>query len=46
MNYLGIDYSVANPPRLDPGFIPFGIWREAYLKNAAQPIAIAVAREA
>ena len=45
MNYLGIEYSVANPPRLDPGFIPFGIWREAYLKNAAQPIAIAVERQ-
>jgi len=31
-------------PQLDPGFIPFGIWSDAYRKNATQPIAIAVER--
>ncbi len=42
MNYLGIPYSMKHPPRLDGGFIPFGLWRESYLKGATQPIAIAV----
>ena len=32
-------------PKLDPGFIPFGVWREAYLKDAKQPISIAVERD-
>ena len=32
-------------PKLDPTFIPFGVWREAYLKGAQEPIAIAVERE-
>ena len=44
MQYLGISYAVANPPKLDPGFIPFGIWAEAYRKGAGTPIAIAVER--
>ena len=45
MRYLGIDYSVKHAPKLDPGFIPFGVWREAYLKDAKQPIAIALERD-
>ena len=45
MNYLGIDYSVKNMPALDPGFIPFGVWAKAYLKEAARPFKIAVERE-
>ncbi len=45
MNYLGIQYEMKNPPVLDPGFIPFGIWAEAYLSKADHPIAIAVERE-
>ncbi len=45
MRYLGIDYQMNHAPRLDPGFIPFGVWREAYLKDAKQPIAIAVERD-
>ena len=44
MEYLGISFSMNHPPKLDPGFIPFGVWREAYLKNAKTPIAIAVER--
>lgn len=45
MQYLGIDFSMNHPPKLDPQFIPFGVWREAYLKDARQPIAIAVERD-
>ena len=44
MQYLGIEYQMKNAPKLDPTFIPFGVWRAAYLKEAKQPIAIAVER--
>ena len=43
--YLGIAYGMKHAPRLDPTFIPFGVWRESYLEGAACPIAIAVERE-
>ena len=45
MHYLGIEYQMNHAPKLDPTFIPFGVWREAYLKDAKQPIAIAVERD-
>ena len=45
MNYLGITYSLKNQPLLDKDFIPFGVWAQAYLKDAAQPFRIAVERE-
>ncbi len=45
MQYLGIDFQMNHPPKLDPQFIPFGVWRAAYLKDAKQPIAIAVERD-
>ena len=45
MQYLGIEYQMNHPPKLDPTFIPFGVWRAAYLKDAKQPIAIAVERD-
>lgn len=45
MNYLGIDYSVKNMPLLDNAFIPFGVWAEAYLKEAVYPFKIAIERE-
>ena len=45
MQYLGIEYQMKHAPRLDPTFIPFGVWREAYLKDAKMPIAIAVERD-
>ena len=45
MQYLGVNYEMKHAPKLDPTFIPFGIWREAYLKKAKQPIAIAGERE-
>ena len=44
MQYLGVNYELKHIPTLDPGFIPFGIWAEAYGKGAKQPIAIAVER--
>ena len=45
MKYLGIDYSVRNLPELDPDFIPFGVWIDAYEKGAAQPLTIAIERD-
>ncbi len=45
MNYLGISFDMKYTPALDPGFIPFGIWAQAYSRGANQPIAIAVERE-
>ena len=44
MQYLGISFDVKHPPKLDQGFIPFGVWCQAYGKDAKQPIAIAVER--
>ena len=44
MQYLGIPYSIKHVPELDKGFIPFGVWVEAYQKGAGKPIAIAVER--
>ena len=44
MQYLGISYDMKHIPKLDPSFIPFGVWAEAYRKEATTPIAIAVER--
>ena len=44
MEYLGVNYNLKHVPALDPDFIPFGVWTDAYLKGAKQPIAIAVER--
>ena len=45
MQYLGVEYSMGHAPKLDPTFIPFGVWREAYLKDAKMPLAIALERD-
>ncbi len=45
MRYLGIAYDMKHTPKLDPEFIPFGVWRSAYLKDAKKPIAIAIERD-
>ncbi len=45
MQYLGIEFEMKHPPKLEPQFIPFGVWRAAYLKAAKHPIAIAVERD-
>ena len=42
MEYLGISYEMRHAPVLDPEFVPFGVWAEAYLKGATKPISIAV----
>ena len=44
MQYLGIPYDLKHIPALDPEFIPFGIWADAYRKGAKQPLSIAVER--
>ena len=44
MNYLGISFDLKNSPKLDPGFIPFGIWMNEYEKGATKDISIAVER--
>ncbi len=44
MNYLGIEFQLTHMPELDGEFIPFGAWIDAYLKDAAHPISIAVER--
>jgi len=45
MQYLGINVKIANPPKLDAGFIPFGVWRKAFLEEAKEPFSVAVERE-
>ena len=45
MNYLNVPYSLKTTPKLDPDFIPFGVWMDAYLQDAKQPLAIAVERD-
>ena len=45
MEYLNISYELKNLPRLDRGFVPFGVWRKAYLEGADRPFSIAVERE-
>ena len=44
MKYLGIEFEMKNKPVLDPEFIPFGPWMNAYLEGAERPIRIAVER--
>ena len=45
MQYLGVSYEIKHTPKLDPGFIPFGVWSDAYLKGADKPLSIAVERD-
>ncbi len=45
MQYLGVEFQMKHPPKLEPQFIPFGVWRAAYLKDAQKPIAIALERD-
>ena len=44
MQYLGVNYEIKHIPALDPEFIPFGVWADAYRKDAKAPVAIAVER--
>jgi len=45
MNYLNIAISTNNTPKLDPTFIPFGVWRKAFLETATEPFSVAIERE-
>ena len=45
MKYLGIEFNMKNVPVLDKEFIPFGVWINAYLKEADRPFSVAVERE-
>ena len=45
MQYLGVNFDIKHTPKLDPGFIPFGVWVNSYLEGAKQPISIAVERD-
>ena len=45
MQYLGVSYNMKHTPSLDPEFIPFGVWMDAYQVGAEKPIAIAVERD-
>ncbi|MDD6201054.1 MAG: ROK family protein [Firmicutes bacterium] len=45
MQYLGISYELKHRPKLDPDFIPFGVWMNEYEKGAAVPVSIAVERD-
>ena len=45
MNYLGIEFDYKNKPSLEPEFIPFGVWADAYLAAADRPFDVAVERK-
>ena len=45
MNYLGIIYDYKNKPSLEPEFIPFHVWAQAFLKEAGRPFRVAVERD-
>ena len=45
MNYLGIEYDYPSKPSLEPGFIPFAVWADAYLQGADRPFKVAVERD-
>ena len=45
MKYLGIEYSMKHPPKLEPEFVPFGVWIDSYLKDAKKPVSIAIQRD-
>ncbi len=44
MNHRGIEVTVKNPPKLDPGFIPVLKFNEAFLADARKPLSVAVER--
>ena len=45
MNHLGVQYNINNIPKLDPDFVPYGVWMNAYLEGAEHPFSVAVERE-
>ena len=45
MEYLGITFDYQNKPSLEPTFIPFRAWADAFLKEATRPFRVAVWRD-
>ena len=45
MKYLDIEFDYQNKPSLEPEYIPFGVWADAYLSEAARPFRVAVERD-
>ena len=45
MNYLGIEFDYRSKPSLEPGFIPFSVWADAFLSEAHRPFRVAVERD-
>ena len=46
MELYGIPIPITNIPKLDPGFIPIGLFNRAFLATAKKPLGIAVERAA
>ena len=44
MLYQDVEFQMNHPPKLDPDFVPFGMWCQGYLQGATTPIAIAIER--
>ena len=44
MDLYGISVPMTNHPKLDPGFIPMGLFNRAFLQTATKPLGIAVER--
>lgn len=45
MKYLNIEFDYRNKASLEPGFIPFGVWADAFLAEAKRPFRIALERD-
>ena len=45
MKVGNIDFSVKTSPKLEPEFVPMGVYMDAFVKTATQPLAVAVYRE-
>ena len=45
MKYLDIEFDYRNKPSLEPEFIPFGVWADAFLAEAKRPFRVAVERD-
>ncbi len=45
MEYYGIQFDYKNKPSLEPTFIPFRAWEDAFLEGATRPFRVAVWRD-
>ena len=44
MNRFGIEVNLKHAPKLDPGYMPLYAFNQAFLKDAKQPLGLAVER--